>query len=80
MADEVSATASLSARVGVGHKKGWGSHDGVTPHHSITIKREIPSSYTDEQAVQEADKLWHLARKLAEAKMSEDIVDLKKVD
>lgn len=77
---EVGATASLSARVGMSHKKGWGSHDGMTPHHSITIKREVSNDSSDDDLVGEADKLWHLARKLCEQKMSDDIKDLKKAD
>lgn len=77
---EVTATASLSARVGVGHKKGWGSHDGITPHHSITLKRELPNHTSDEGLIAEADKLWNLARKLCEEKMQLDVKELKKVD
>jgi len=77
---EVAATASLSARVGVGHKKGWGSHDGITPHHSITLKREVPETLTDDELVHRAEELWNLARKLCEQKTQKDIQELKKVD
>lgn len=76
----VSATASLSARVGTGHKKDWGSHDGVTPNHSITLERELSDDLSDEVLLERARTLHALARGEVEKLINADIKDLRKKD
>lgn len=74
----VSATASLSARVGTGHKKDWGSHDGVTPNHSITLERgNLSDELSDEDLADKAKELHTLARGIVEKLINEDIRDLR---
>lgn len=80
MCAEVTAAASLSMRIGVGHKKGFGSHDGITPYHEVRIKRTVSDDLTDEEMVEKAEEIHKLCRKLVEKKIADDRADLQKVD
>lgn len=73
----VSSTASLGMKVSLGIKKGYSQYDNASPHHSITIEKTVDDSFTDEQLVAEAEKLHGLARKLVEAKINDDLKDLR---
>lgn len=53
----ISATASLGLRVGLGGKQKFQSHDAASPHHSLTIEREVSDAHTDEELLEKAEKL-----------------------
>lgn len=69
---KVSATASMGIRIGTGHKKGFMSHDAVSPHHSITIEREVPEG-TDEELTQRAMKLHAQAEARVNALIADEL-------
>lgn len=73
----VAATASLGMKVSLGHKKGFGTYDNASPHHSITIERSFEADLTDEQLVAKADECHQLARKLVEKKINDDLKELQ---
>lgn len=73
----VAATASLGMKIGLGGKQGFTQYDSASPHHSITIERNLPEELTDEQLVERADELHKLGRKLVEKKINEDIKEVK---
>lgn len=77
----VSGTASLGVRRSLGHKKGWGSHDGASPHYSMTIERDdLSNDLTDEQLSEKAEELTKIAQKRVEKLIADDLTDLNKVD
>lgn len=69
----VAATASLGIRRGLNGKKGWGSHDAASPHHSFTIEREFPESLTDEELTEKLEELHKIAEKKVQDKMAQEI-------
>lgn len=73
----VSSTASLGMKVSLRHKQGFDYSDTASPHHSITIERNVADNLSDEELVAEADKCHKLARKLVEKKINEDLKDLR---
>lgn len=74
----VSATASLGIKKSLGHKKGWGTYDNVSPHHSITFERNYPDDLTDEELVAKGNSLHKLARTMVEARIAEDVREANK--
>jgi hypothetical protein len=64
-------------KVSLGSKKGYNQYDNASPHHSITIEKNVDDELSDEELVAEADKLHLLARKLVETKISADLKELK---
>lgn len=77
---KVGAGAQIAMRIGLAHKKGFGSHDGATPHHQFYFERDLPETVSDDQMVETAENLHTLARRLAEKKINEDKTDLQRVD
>lgn len=78
---KVRAEAALSMRIGLAHKKGFGSHDGATPHHSVSIEREnLSDDLTDEELAEKAEALHGICRRIVEKKINADREDLQKVD
>lgn len=71
----VSGTASLGLRVGLGHKEGYTQYDSTSPHHSITIEREVSDDLTDEELVVKATELNGLARSVVEREINKDLKD-----
>lgn len=69
----VSATASLGIRRTLGHKKGWGSHDAASPHHSFTIEREFSEELTDEELETKALGLNAICEKMVQNKINDEI-------
>lgn len=76
----VSGTASLGMKISLGHKKGYDKYDNASPHHSITIEREVSNDLSDEELAEKADELNSICRKLVEKKINADIKDLNKAD
>lgn len=77
---KVSATSSLGLKVSLSHKKGFGTYDNASPHHSISIEREVSDDLTDEELVEKASELNAKCRKLVEDKMGRDLKELRKND
>lgn len=71
----ISATASLGMKISLATKKklGFTTYDSTSPHHSITIEREVSEDLTDAELVTKAEELHTLSRKLVERKMNADI-------
>lgn len=80
MCAKVGASAALSMRIGLAHKKGFGSHDGATPHHEIALERTVDDSLTDEELAAKAEELHAICRSIVEKKINEDKSDLLRVD
>lgn len=78
----VSATASLGMKLSLGTKKklGFTTYDSTSPHHSITIERNVTDELTDEELVERAEELHKMARKLVEQKINQDIKEARKPD
>lgn len=78
----VSATASLGMKLSLGAKKGLGftQYDSTSPHHSISIERELPESLSDQELSDKAEELHTIARKLVEKKINVDIREAKKAE
>lgn len=76
----VAATASLGLKVGLGHKKAFTQYDSASPHHSVTIERQVDDSLSDEQLAEKAEELNKLARELVEKKVNKDLVEIQKAD
>lgn len=77
---KVSGTASIGARVGVGHKKGFHSHDSVNPFFSMSFDREVSNDLSDEELADKAEEIISICRKRVETKMRTDIEDLQRTD
>lgn len=76
---KVSGTASLGVRIGLAHKKQFGSHDGATPFYAMTIEREgLSDNLSDEELADKAEDLMAICRKRVEKKINPDIADLQK--
>ncbi len=76
----VSSTASLGLKLGLGHKKGYTQYDSASPHHSVTIEREVDETLTNDELVEKADEINDLARKLVEKKMNKDAKEIQATD
>lgn len=77
---KVSATASMGIRIGVGHKKGFGSHDAVSPHHSITIERQVDDELTDEQIMYRGMQLHGQAEARVNKLISEELRKVREME
>lgn len=74
----ISAKAAISTRVGIGHKKGAGSHDGISPGNELGIERDVSDDLTDEELADRAEQMYLLLRKRSEKYLNEDLKDLRK--
>lgn len=74
---KISATASLGMKVSLANKAGFGQYDNASPHHSITIEREVADDLRDIDLVDKAEELHKLARALVEKKINTDLKELQ---
>lgn len=75
----VSATASLGVRKGLGGKVGWGSHDAASPHHSLTIEREVDNDLSDDQLVEKALEMHGKVEKAVSSIMNTEMQRIKEM-
>lgn len=73
----VAATASLGMKISLEGKQGFTRYDNASPHHSITIERNLSDDLTDEELVEKVDGLHKLARQLVEKKINDDIKEIR---
>ena len=77
---KVSATSSLGMKVSIAHKKAFEKYDNASPHHSVTLERNVDESLTDEEMIEIADRLHKTAQDMVEKKINEDLKEIQKVD
>lgn len=74
----VSATASLGIKVSLQAVKQFDKFDNTSPHHSITIERQVSDDLTDQQLVDKAKQLHKLAEGIVKDKINEELKILGK--
>lgn len=76
---EVSGTASLGLKYGLEGKKGFGKYDSLTPHHSLTIKRQVSDDLTDVELVTKALELNALCEAEVKKLMNKELTEARNI-
>ena len=69
---EVTASASMGVKL-----KFFSEFENVNPHFSLSIKRDVPDDWTDEQIAVYGEELMGVARERVQAKINSDIKTAK---
>lgn len=74
---KVSGSASLTIRIGLGHKKQFTQYDHASPFYAMTIEKEVDDTYSDEALADMSERLSEICRERVEKKIQNDVKDLQ---
>lgn len=74
---KVSGTASLTIKVGLGHKKQFTQYDSASPFYSMTLEKEVPEGLSEETMADISERLTEICRERVEKKIQNDLKDLQ---